>query len=75
MRWEDHIVATPDTLHGVPRFNGTRIPVSIVLDNLAAGLTPEEIRQNYPTLPTEAIPAALAYAADLARGRTIPLSA
>ena len=37
MRWHDHIVSTPDTLHGAPRFRGTRIPVSIVLDNLAAG--------------------------------------
>jgi uncharacterized protein (DUF433 family) len=42
MPWQDHIVSTPDTLHGAPRFGGTRIPVSVVLDNLAAG-----IRRNY----------------------------
>ena len=75
MRWQDHIVSTPDTLHGAPRFRGTRIAVSLVLDNLAAGATPEELHQDYPTLPKEAIPAALAYAADLARDRIVPVPA
>lgn len=75
IRWQDHIVATPDTLHGAPRFRGTRIPVSVVLDNLAAGITPEDLYENYPTLPKEAVPAALAYAADLARDRIVPITA
>jgi uncharacterized protein (DUF433 family) len=75
MRWQDHIVSTPDTLHGTPRFCGTRIPVSVVLDNLAAGVTSETLHQEYPTLPADAIPAALAYAADLARDRIVPISA
>jgi uncharacterized protein (DUF433 family) len=73
MHWQDHIVATPDTLHGWPRFKGTRIPVSVVLDNLAAGTSPEEIRADYPTLPKDAISAALAYAADLARDTIVPI--
>jgi hypothetical protein len=34
MSWHEHIVATPDTLHGWPRFRGTRIPVSVVLVKL-----------------------------------------
>ena len=75
MRWQDHIVATTDTLHGWPRFRDTRIPVSIVLDNLAAGVTPEELFADFPTLPREAIPAALAYAADLARDSIVPVTA
>lgn len=75
LRWQDHIVATPDTLHGSPRFRNTRIPVSVVLDNLAAGITNEELHAEYPTLPPEAVRAALAYAADLARDRIVPLSA
>ncbi len=75
MRWEDHIVATPDTLHGWPRFRGTRIPVSVVLDNLAAGVTAEELFADYPGLPKEAIGVALAYAADLARDRIVPVTA
>jgi len=59
MRWQDHIAATADTLHGWPRFLNTRIPVSLVLDNLAAGVSAEELHADYPTLPTEAVPAVL----------------
>ena len=75
MRWQDHIVASADTLHGWPRFRGTRIPVSVVLDNLAGGVTAEELYADYPTLPKEAIPAALAYAAELARDSIMPVPA
>jgi uncharacterized protein (DUF433 family) len=75
MHWQDHIVSTPDTLHGAPRFLGTRIPVSVVLDNLAAGISAEELHRQYPTLPVDAVSAALAYAADLARDRIVPISA
>ena len=73
MRWQEHIVATFETLHGSPRFKGTRIPVSVVLDNLASGVSPEELHADYPTLPKEAVPAALAYAADLARDTIVPI--
>lgn len=75
MRWSDHIVSTPDTVHGAPRFRGTRIPVTVVLDNLAAGITPDELHKEYPTLPAEAVPAALAYAAELTRDRIVPITA
>jgi uncharacterized protein (DUF433 family) len=66
MRWQDHIVASPDTLHGAPRFKGTPIPVSLVLEDLAEGTSIDEIRQDYPSLRPEAVAAALAYAAALA---------
>lgn len=52
---------------------GTRIPVAVVLDNLAAGLSTEEILAEYPSLQAEDIRAAMAYAADIARERLIPL--
>jgi len=47
--------------------------VSVVLDNLAAGETPESILCSYPSLSHEAIRAAIAYAADLAREELISL--
>jgi len=46
---------------------GTRIPVSIVLDNLAAGLSLDEVLRSYPSLNREAVQAAVLYAAELAR--------
>jgi uncharacterized protein (DUF433 family) len=49
--------------------------VSVVLDNLAAGLTAEEIFESYPSLKPEAIQAAIAFAADLARERVVALPA
>jgi uncharacterized protein (DUF433 family) len=47
--------------------------VSVVLDNLAAGETRESVLASYPALTENAISAALAYAAELARGRVILL--
>jgi uncharacterized protein (DUF433 family) len=49
--------------------------VSVVLDNLAAGMSVEEIQQSYPSLTRESVQAAIAYAAELTRERvvTIPM--
>lgn len=72
MDWKPYLTTDPHVLHGAICFEGTRIPVTVVLDNLAEGVTPAEILQQYPRLRAEHIPAALAYAADLARERIIP---
>ena len=47
--------------------------VSVVLDNLAAGLSEEELLQSYPALPGDDIRAAIAYASELARERVIAI--
>jgi uncharacterized protein (DUF433 family) len=67
MDWQDHIEVHSEIMHGVACIKGTRIPASVVLDNLAAGLTTDELLREYPSLTHEAIQAALAYAAGLAR--------
>jgi uncharacterized protein (DUF433 family) len=56
-------------------FAGTRVPVSVVLDNLAAGESMATILAEYPTLRDEHVRAALAYAAELANERIRPLTA
>jgi uncharacterized protein (DUF433 family) len=66
-RWQEHISIDPDICHGKPCLKGTRIMVSVVLDNLADGLTPEEIVAEYPPLTLEHVSAAIAYAAMLTR--------
>ncbi len=48
---------------------------SVVLDNLAAGQSADEILRLYPTLDSEDITAAMAYAAELARERVVHISA
>jgi uncharacterized protein (DUF433 family) len=70
----EHITTDPMVCHGQPCIRGTRIPVSVVLDNLAAGLSADEIISSYPSLTTEDIQAAVAYAADIARERIVPLA-
>ena len=73
MDWKPHITSNPEIMHGAVCFRGTRIPVSVVLDNLAADEPPERILDQYPSLKSEHIPAALGYAADLARERIVPI--
>ena len=75
MDWKPYISTDPQIMHGTACFRGTRVPVSVVLDNLAAGESAERILANYPSLKPEHIPAALAYAADLARERIVPINA
>jgi uncharacterized protein (DUF433 family) len=69
MDWREHIWIDPARMHGVPCMRDTRVPVYVILDNLAAGETPATILAQYPSLRPEHIPAALAYAAELARER------
>ena len=49
--------------------------VSVILDNLAAGLTANNILEEYPSLEADDIHAAIAYAAELARERIVAVSA
>lgn len=75
MNWKEHITVDSDICHGKACIKGTRIMVSVVLDNLAAGLTSDEILRSYPSLTYEAVQAAIAYAAELARERVIIMPA
>lgn len=72
MTWRDHIVVDPAICHGKPCIKGTRIMVSVVLDNIAAGETPDHIATTY-RLAKEDVQAALQYAAELARERIVSL--
>jgi len=58
----DRIVVDPEILVGKPVIKGTRIPVYLIIEFLANGLTQEEILYQYPTLKKEDIKAALLYA-------------
>jgi uncharacterized protein (DUF433 family) len=73
MDWQQYIVTDPMICHGKACIQGTRILVSVVLDNLAAGLTAEELIESYPSLRSEHLQASIAYAAELARERVVTL--
>ncbi len=73
MDWHTYITNDPAICHGRASITGTRVMVSVVLDNLATGLDVDEILRSYPSLSREAVQACIAYAAELARERTLPL--
>ena len=75
MKWQDYIIVDPAVCHGKACIRGTRIMVSVVLDNLAAGVSQEEIMESYPSLSREAFRASIAYAAELAKERVVMLPA
>jgi uncharacterized protein (DUF433 family) len=58
----DRIVVDPQILVGKPVIRGTRIPVYLIIEFLANGVTEEEILDQYPSLTKEDIKAALLYA-------------
>lgn len=68
MNWRDRITVNPSVCHGKACIKGTRIMASVILDNLAAGVTREEIIKSYLPITAEDIQAVIAYAADCGRG-------
>ena len=73
MNLNDRITSDPQICHGKACIKGTRIMVSVILDNLAAGISNREILKNYPSLTQEDIQAAISYAAELSRERLLPV--
>ena len=71
--WKERISMNPKVCHGRPCIKGTRIWVSLIVDNLAAGSSEGEILEAYPSLTREDIRAALAYAAEMARERYVDI--
>ena len=71
--WKSRVTVDPQVCHGEAVIRGTRIPVSVILDNVAARVPEHEILISYPSLTSDDIDAAMAYAAELARERTVPI--
>ena len=73
LEWRERISINPLVCHGKACIRGTRVMVSVILDNLAASVPHEEPLQSYASLQELDIQAALAYAAELAREGTADL--
>ena len=67
MDWRNYISSDPMICHGKACITGTRVMVTVVLDNLAGGMTVEDILRSYPSVSHEAVQASLLYAAELAK--------
>jgi len=75
MDLRDRITIDPRVCHGKACIKGTRVLVSVILDNLAADVPIEEILTSYPSLARDDVRAAIAYAAEIARERIVVLPA
>jgi uncharacterized protein (DUF433 family) len=73
LEWQERISVNPQVCHGKACIRGTRVMISAILDNLAAGVARAELLESYPSLKELDIQAALAYAAELAREGTAEL--
>jgi len=75
MRFPERIESRPDVMMGKPCVKGTRIPVYLLLEMMAAGETPEQLLNAYPQLKAEDLRACLAYAAGLAAEEVVMVEA
>lgn len=64
MNWKEHISSDPDIMFGKMVIKGTRIPVEIILEKLAAGYSFDDLKQAYPRITTTDVKACLLFAAD-----------
>ena len=71
MDWKKYVTVDPKVCHGKACIKGTRIPVTVILDNLAASVSLENVMKSYPSVNKKAIGAAIAYAAELAKERVV----
>jgi len=69
----DRISIDPNVCFGKPCIRGTRIWVSLILDNLAAGVSAAELLEEFPQLTADDIRAAIAYGAEMARERFVEI--
>jgi uncharacterized protein (DUF433 family) len=72
MDWRERISVDPQVCHGRACVRGTRVMVSVVLDNLASGATADVVARDYH-LTADDVRAALQYAGELARESVVTL--
>lgn len=71
--WRERISIDPKVCHGKPCIKGTRIWVSLIVDNLANGDSFEDVLAAFPSLTREDVQAALTYAAEMTRARYVDI--
>jgi uncharacterized protein (DUF433 family) len=71
MDWRKYVYSDFKIMMGKPVIRGTRIPVELILEKIAAGETFEQLLKAHPRLTNEAIRAAIAFAAEALRADVV----
>ncbi len=71
----ERISVDPNVMAGLPCIRGTRVTVSAILGQLAAGRAVDEVVEDYPYVTREDVLAALEYAAAAVQERELPMAA
>ena len=75
MDWRKHISINPKILYGKPVIAGTRVPVDLITEKLAAGESFEQLLSAYPHITREQLLACFSYVTDLLRNEEAILTA
>lgn len=67
MNWKEYISSDPEIMFGKMVVKGTRIPIELILEKLAAGYSFEHVKEAYPNITSAQIQACLLFAADNTR--------
>jgi uncharacterized protein (DUF433 family) len=70
----DRITHIPNVMGGKPTIRGMRVTVGMIVEEISAGMTPDELLDEFPYLEREDITQALRYAAWLAQGRDVDIA-
>lgn len=70
----ERITVDPERMGGVPCIRDLRVTVGMVLGQLAAGRTTDEVLEDYPYLERADVLAALEYAAARVNEREVPVA-
>ena len=67
----NRITLNPDICQGKPTIRNTRYTIDLILDLLTAGMSGDEIIEDYPALESDDIKACLAFASELTKVKTV----
>lgn len=70
----ERIVVDPARMGGLPTIRDTRVTVGMILGQLAAGRTTDEVLADYPYIERDDVLAALEYAAAAVNEREVPVA-
>ncbi len=71
IQWRERIVSDPAVMFGKPVIKGTRIPVDLILEKLAAGETTEQLLSAYTSISAADIAACLQFASESVKNEII----